>query len=548
MHLKIVVVLLQLVFVVFADDDGTIVTISNGKIQGKTKKSLDEQKYYAFEGIPYAAPPTGDNRFKAPQKVDDWDGTLATKRNEKACLQIIAVIPQGSEDCLYLNVYTPADLKSSNSQSLPVLVWFQGSAYQSGSTADVKPVYFMDYDVILVTVNYRLGVFGFLSTGDDVASGNWGLKDQRFALQWVRKNIDQFGGDPNKVTIGGQNAGASSVGFHMLANTRRRIKKGLFRSVISESGSALCPQYFQSDPKKYADELATLIDSSFKGDSEDLLALLRKQTPEKLTRLANAIKLRHLPVNDPIQSIFIFNIWLPVIEDGDSDSALIYRPMHKDFMDGKFSDIPMLIGYNSEEAIYYPDYVAALNFASRIDNNPQTLVFDNLNVEDKTQAGKDLRAIYTSSFKDNKGLLLEFFSDNLYSTPIIRQAELVSKKSPVYLYEFAYRGSNKALRFEDADNVAHTFELRYLFGDKKFNRQNDKLVHERMMKMWTNFVKYMNPTPDDDDDLIKWPKVKSSNMEYLIINSTLEISSQPKRYKKWKSVLGEHLSSPYWVY
>ena len=137
----------------------------------------------------------------------------------------------GDEDCLFINIYTP--IRKSN-ESFPVIFWIHGGAYQYGAGSRFGPKYLIDYNVILITVNYRLGVLGFLSTEDKIVPGNMGLKDQNTALQWVQRNIEYFGGDPNKVTITGLSAGGSSVHYHYLSP----MSVGLFRSGISFSGTA----------------------------------------------------------------------------------------------------------------------------------------------------------------------------------------------------------------------------------------------------------------------------------------------------------------------
>jgi para-nitrobenzyl esterase len=205
----------------------------------------------AFKGIPFAAPPVGDLRWRAPQPAARWQGTRKAEQFSDSCIQ--KIVPerkpwtaefmahnQVSEDCLYLNVWTAA---KSAADKRPVLVWFYGGGYNEGSTA--VPVYdgeeLARKGLVVVTVNYRVGLFGFLAHPDlskeseHNASGNYGTLDQIAALQWVRQNISAFGGDPGRVTIAGQSAGASSV-HNMTASP---LAKGLFHRAIAESGSAV---------------------------------------------------------------------------------------------------------------------------------------------------------------------------------------------------------------------------------------------------------------------------------------------------------------------
>ena len=205
----------------------------------------------AFKGIPFAAPPVGDLRWRAPQPPAVWQGTRKAEQFSDSCIQ--KIVPerkpwttefmahnQIGEDCLYLNVWTAA---KAATDKRPVLVWFHGGGYNEGSTA--VPVYdgeeLARKGLVVVTVNYRLGLFGFLAhpelsreSGHN-ASGNYGTLDQIAALQWVRQNIAAFGGDPGRVTIAGQSAGASSV--HNM--TVSPLAKGLFHRAIAESGSSV---------------------------------------------------------------------------------------------------------------------------------------------------------------------------------------------------------------------------------------------------------------------------------------------------------------------
>ncbi|MBN2411517.1 carboxylesterase family protein [candidate division KSB1 bacterium] len=220
-------------------------TIENGVIEGLYDVKTGLQLYF---GIPFAKPPVGDLRWKAPQPPDNWDGILETKKFGPAPVQTIVwgdlnFRSDGlSEDCLYLNVWTPA---KRNTTGLPVLVYFYGGGFVAGDGSEPR------YDgasmakkgIIVVTVNYRLNIFGFFAHPElsaeapYKASGNYGLLDQNAGLKWVRKNITAFGGDPDKVTIAGESAGSISVSAQMASP----LSKGLIAGAIGESGAAIYP-------------------------------------------------------------------------------------------------------------------------------------------------------------------------------------------------------------------------------------------------------------------------------------------------------------------
>jgi carboxylesterase type B len=196
-------------------------------VQGTLMTTIKGRPLAAFMGIPYAQPPVANLRFSAPQPVSPWEGIRVTNQTSPVCLQLDAAqyfYVYGREDCLYLNVYTPKlPTRSSTHPKLPVIVYIHGGAFLFGGGSDLGPSYLLDQDVILVTFNYRLGVLGFLSTGDETCPGNNGLKDQAMALRWVADNIEKFGGDKERITFMGQSAGATSVNLHLMSNQTKGL-------------------------------------------------------------------------------------------------------------------------------------------------------------------------------------------------------------------------------------------------------------------------------------------------------------------------------------
>nr|HRC89949.1 carboxylesterase family protein [Bacteroidales bacterium] len=213
------------------------VKVENGIIQGIVADDL-----IIFKGVPFAEPPVGDLRWKAPQLVKNWEGIKQATQFAPAPMQVGNPVPGKSEDCLYLNIWTPA---KSTKEKLPVMVWIYGGGFSFGSTSD--PVHNGEHlarkGVVVVSIAYRVGQLGFLAHPELSAenpnrvSGNYGLLDQIAGLQWVQRNISAFGGDPANVTIFGESAGAISVS--MLCASP--LAKGLFRRAISQSGGSFGP-------------------------------------------------------------------------------------------------------------------------------------------------------------------------------------------------------------------------------------------------------------------------------------------------------------------
>ena len=220
---------------------GPIVETVQGAVEGTIMKTLGGKTVFAYRGVPYAQPPLAKLRLQKPQPMSAWPGTLNCKKEAPKGLQPFALAPEcrlldeGGEDCLYLNVYSKSRPSVAQSNLLPVVVFLPGGAFQLGSCeADLYgPQVLLDQDLVLVGVNYRLGALGWLSLGCDEVPGNLGLWDQRMALLWVQENIAAFGGDPKRVTLLGESAGAMSAMLHMVAPASR----GLFHRVVALSGT-----------------------------------------------------------------------------------------------------------------------------------------------------------------------------------------------------------------------------------------------------------------------------------------------------------------------
>ncbi|MFA6404370.1 MAG: carboxylesterase family protein, partial [Salinivirgaceae bacterium] len=291
------------------------VKVEQGIVQGYIEDGLR-----IFKGIPFAAPPVGELRWKAPQPAEKWEGVKQTTEFAPASVQFVNQ-PYGiNEDCLYLNVWTPA--KSSN-EKLAVLVWIHGGGFSIGSTgealSDCKAL--AHKDVVVVSIAYRLGQLGFLAHPElsaespDGVSGNYGLLDQIAALRWIKNNIGAFGGDPEKVTICGESAGGYAVSMLCASPLAKR----LFSGAISQSGGSFGPlktlKQAETDGKSFTQNAGA---SSIKE--------LREMDAEKLP-----------------MGWYVGNAW-PII-----DKHVILDDQYKLYEAGKYNDIPVLIGYNSDD-------------------------------------------------------------------------------------------------------------------------------------------------------------------------------------------------------
>ncbi|XP_060525635.1 juvenile hormone esterase-like isoform X2 [Cylas formicarius] len=540
----------QKAVVKYADD--LVLDINDGPIRGVLQETDSGKTFYAFKGIPYAQPPLGELRFKPPRFPQPWSDVLDTTEDSQSCISVkhFDNADAESEDCLYINVYTPS-LKPT--ENLAVLFWIYGGGFTNGNSSEelYGPHYLIEEDVVLVTFNYRLGPFGFVSTGDSAISGNAGLKDQSFALNWTYHNIQLFGGDPKKITIFGQSAGGASCGLHLIS----KKSSGLFRAAICQSGSALTYWTALEDPLAYAYDLTKLIDSSLvdKNDTYRIRDVLKNATVEEITQAVYNLAATNRQV------------W-PVVEP-ESEDAFIAESHYALLESGNFQRVPLMTGVTSEESLYFiPDIWTLLAAAVGYDLSPEQLVPSNFHpISNVTQreVGQQIANIYLKNgggFLTNLAAVIKFNTDNGFVRSVLKQAELHSNYAPVYLYQFSFYEPSASIGVQlpgnDTGKAAHTAELRYLFNITAYRGSEVSaeglLTRKRMTKLWSNFAKTLNPTPQVTElfQKVTWLPIEADHLTYLNIDEMMSMEPYLKQttYQKWNEIFDKYAQHPLVTY
>nr|ATJ44551.1 acetate esterase 7 [Helicoverpa assulta] len=526
------------------------VRVSEGLLEGEMVHNEYGGTFCSFKGIPYAQPPIGDLRFKAPQPNKPWQGLRKAKEFGPVCYQCnssFTNLSNMSEDCLYLNVYTP-DVKSKN---LPVMVWIHGGGFIWGSGNDdwYGPEFLIRHGIVLVTFNYRLEALGFLCLDTKEVPGNAGMKDQVAALRWVKNNIASFGGNPDDVTIFGESAGAGSVAYHLISP----MSKGLFKRAIIQSGSATCFWSLAFEPREKALLLAKQLGLESEDDKE-LYEFFKQQPLEKLVDLKLQVTLSQKS----------YEIHFGVVDEKDfGDERFFYGNVVEAVRNRTHEGVEIMTGYTKDEglmgvAIGGPlECMLAKAKLYREFFTPK-LIQTHCAIADQLKAARKIQKFYFEkepvSMK-NVDKLIKFISTDLVVHGIMLSAKLESSKHKVYLYKFnciSERNHFSEIFFvdhltKDKPVVCHCDDLTYLFPIKLFTDKVDKnsecfKLIDRVTKLWTNFAKYGNPTPDASLG-VQWKPYTIEGQDYLDIGNVLVAGKSPDKEENdmWEKVFEEHL-------
>ena len=479
-----------------------IVKTDAGSVSG-----INQDGIKVFYGIPFAAPPTGDLRWRAPAPVTPWNGTKATEQYAATCPQPGSTAPLAmSEDCLYLNVWTPA---TSADEKLPVMVFFYGGGFKE--VASSMPAYngttLAQKGVIVVTSNYRLGALGFLAHPDldhesaHNVSGNYGILDQQAALEWVRKNIGAFGGDPSRVTIFGQSAGGESVLIHVASPQ----SKGLFQQAIVESGPFFADGAIinATHSKADAEQFGVAYSESLGCSGPDAIACMRTMSPESLINATPSPSSGFLTTHTVQFEPTIDGWLLPDTLDN------LYRS-HRE------NPVPLLIGNNANDGT-----TLSANANMTV---PEYVTF--IRGRFGTDAGAVLAKYPANSTAEVQLRLAQIMTDYDFSDSVKFAAGSMGDISPdtyVYRYSYVMPGLNMG--------AFHGSETLMLFGVPGV--KPDPVVAANLVDLWTRFAKTGNPNGGMN---LTWPNYTREKGQYLDINSTLAVKG-PSGPATWKFVV-----------
>jgi para-nitrobenzyl esterase len=467
------------------------VKVDGGLLQGTLEDGLT-----VYKGIPFAAAPVGELRWRAPQPAAKWEGVKLADKFAPGPIQGGNPPSGKSEDCLYLNVWSPA---ISAKEKVPVFVWIYGGGFGAGATSEwpYSGEKLAKKGVVLVSIAYRVGQLGFFSHAELSAenpnhvSGNYGLLDMISGLQWIKKNIAAFGGDPDKVTIFGESAGGIAVS--MLCASP--LAKGLFRGAISESGGSFGPsrqtQTFPGENMKHLKDAERDGDVYLKNAGVSSIAELRKLDADKLSDRG-------------------FGMSWPIV-----DGYVIPDDQHKLYEAGKYNDVAILVGYNSDEGASFSPGRTPEEYISGV----------------KSRYGKFADVLikaYPVGTTTVPKTARDLARDAAFGWQTWSWARLQAKtgKSKVFYYYFDQHPDYPAGSPREGYGSPHGQEVAYVFQhlNPQQASKSDLVVSDAMASYWTNFAKYGNP---NEAGLPIWPAFSDANPVVMHFNQTPTLGPVP---------------------
>ncbi|EDV20443.1 uncharacterized protein TRIADDRAFT_2392, partial [Trichoplax adhaerens] len=507
-----------------------IIPTNYGFVTGTTIKT-NSLTQFAYLGIPYAQPPINQLRFEPPVPVKSWKGVLNVTQYQSSCPQRLPIrftdskspSSQINEDCLYLNIFTS---NPSNVANMSVLVYIHGGGYVLGSGSQWQGQILAAHEnIVVVTINYRVGVLGFMTSGEEDSArraiqANLGLLDQSLALQWVKDNIENFGGNPDFITIAGNSAGGLSAMYHLVMPS----SKGLFRGAILQSGPyGTIPSYIKSGTSmpdtlaraKISFQQFSSLANCTKNTTSKIVECLKTLSVQQLLNIQSTLRPRNRILTSPV-----------------ADGNNVQEALHTAIPAGRFHKVNIMLGTTLNDGYFrlpsMPNAVTGIprqNFISTT-NNSFPFASQRVKLSIQYRYTNWSNANSPISNRDQYG---ELFNDFVFAIPNIYYADQLSRFVPTYKYIFAHRTSGTWQ--PSYVKVAHTMEIPYMLGyplDKPseypstFNAEEVTLCRH-VLSYWGSFIREGNPT--DLRSPIMWPKYTQDTRQYLWIAPNFQIKS-----------------------
>ncbi|KAL0274206.1 UNVERIFIED_CONTAM: hypothetical protein PYX00_006685 [Menopon gallinae] len=521
--------------------DGTVVDLPNlGRLKGRLGKTyFTKRDISLFYGINYARPPSGTRRFLPPEPFGPWTGTYDATMMRQRCPQVdMDYYPspdpgminekKDKEDCLVVNVFSP---NVTDKAKLPVMVYLHGGSFIAGSAYDFQPDFLLEKDIVLVVPQYRLGVLGFLCLELDDLPGNMAMMDIHLALKWVKQNILYFGGDPSKITVVGQSAGAAAASSLLISPL---VKRDLFNQMIIQSGSVLGPWVIEEKPIASARIIAEKV----------------KCPIYSIRDMANCLKMKpaHMLMEAQYQAMSsdlaigkLNTVGRGLVVQNWGLTRFLTKHPVEEFTTGPRIAVPIMGGVTRDEgSVFFTSFYDKLkNIRVRdgyLQRNVTRDILESQGIDDPYGTLTDLYHNMLFKAGENQTLedMLPGFVD-LFGTIMLKQSTYhvlrsMSNSRPAYAYAFNFYGNISKVRASSPDwnkkypfpsGVAHSDELGYLFPTKQSNYTERELnMVKELTKYWTNFVIYGSP---NGKDVAVWPSMSTPFGPYLRFTNDQEV-------------------------
>ncbi|XP_065202717.1 esterase E4-like [Planococcus citri] len=508
-----------------------VVTINEGRVRGvKETSRFSHVEYYAFYGIPYAQPPVDNLRFQRPKKVRPWKDVLDGRTPKGGCTQYSLYVFNfiGSEDCLYVNVFTPK-LPKKDRTLKPVIAMIHPGGHQWG-TPDPSdygsPDFIMHHDIVYVTIGYRLHALGFLNLGLEECSGNQGLKDIIMGLEWIQSNIKFFNGDPNNVTLLGSSSGGSVIHFLMLSPA---VRDGLFHKVVIMGHYIFNPSIsFREEHLDVAESLAHRL--NYTDEDKNYKKMLKFLKSVQYDKFAQIMKLYESKSDTTKAAIYPSGMFLPTVDHG-KDAVLPASPrelMHD------MKKIPMIFGICEKEA--------AIGFCKKLRPNTEKYFYSiwyqnpwawsaKIDEKGRNYITQQVQSHYLNGQADSKipiSLAIDILTDAIFCDVYDSLLDLVSSELPVYVYKFQYDAECGGLKNrvfyliqDHIDGAIHSDDFGYWALMHKPVKEKTVQVIEMFTKLICTFARTGDPNYENLG--VHWRPTTPQEQCYLNIDDNIQL-------------------------